>query len=214
VTTRLSPPTAVLSPDYTYWSGGDEAIVPPEASVLLAASDLVVGGTGDDLVVRSASAGTEFAFFEVIGDLMSAVTANAFRPVGAAAHRPRITIDRLVLARESWTFAVSDLPWAFVKDEAARFALARQWRRRHEIPERAFYRVPVEIKPSAVDFRSLLLVNLFAKAVRRTSEVGQTSVTVSEMLPDLDQLWLTDAAGERYACELRMVATLADPFFT
>jgi len=65
----------------------------------------------------------------------------------------------------------------------------------------------VEKKPIAADFRSLVLVNLLAKNVRRSKDAGSSSFSVTEMLPDLDGLWLADAAGERYTCELRMVAS-------
>jgi hypothetical protein len=90
---------------------------------------------------------------------------------------------------------------AIAKDEQERYYLARRWRR--ELPERVFYRVPVEFKPSAADFRSIVLVNLFAKHIRQTQAAGYS---VTEMLPDLDQLWLTDGEGWRYSSELRIVA--------
>jgi hypothetical protein len=64
----------------------------------------------------------------------------------------------------------------------------------------------VERKPVAVDFRSLPLVNLLAKSIRRSAEEGAGAVTISEMLPDVDQLWLRDADGRRYVAELRIVA--------
>jgi hypothetical protein len=69
-----------------------------------------------------------------------------------------------------------------------------------------FYRVPVELKPAAADFRSIVLVNLFAKHIRQTQAAGHTQYTVTEMLPDLDQLWLTDRQGRRYSSELRIIA--------
>ena len=121
-------------------------------------------------------------------------------------HQPRITIDKLVLSRERWVFRVEDSGWAFVTDERERFCLARRWRAEHQLPERVFYRVPVEAKPTAADFRSLVLVNLFAKHVRQTKAAGYAEYTVSEMLPDPDQLWLTDREGRRYSSELRFVA--------
>jgi Lantibiotic dehydratase, N terminus len=211
VTSRLNPPTALPSARYTYWSSGNDAIVPPEpAHVLPAASLLVTRGGGDDLVVRRASSGAEFSFFEFIGDLMTGIVASAFRPVAPRPHQPRITIDRFVLSREAWSFAIDEAPWAFVKDEARRFALARRWRGEHTLPERVFYKVPVEEQPIATDFRSLPLVNLLAKGVRRSKDAGLASFTVTEMLPEMDQLWLTDSTGERYTCELRFVATSAD----
>lgn len=58
----------------------------------------------------------------------------------------------------------------------------------------------------AVDFRSLPLVNLLAKSIRRTAEAGAGTFTITEMLPDTDRLWLHDAAGARYTAELRVVA--------
>jgi hypothetical protein len=53
---------------------------------------------------------------------------------------------------------------------------------------------------------SIVLVNLFAKHIRQTQAAGHTQYTVTEMLPDLDQLWLTDRQGQRYSSELRIVA--------
>ena len=210
VTSRLNPPTALLSPGYTYLVSGNEAAVPPPSAAVLPAAGLLVRRKGDDLVVWCASSGAELAFFEVIGDLMTGVVASAFSLLATRPYQARVTVDRLVLSREAWTLPVSDASWAFVKDEATRYALARRWRAGHHLPERAFYRVPVEDKPMAVDFRSLVLVNLLAKGVRRSKDAGFTSFGMTEMLPDLDQLWLPDAAGERYTCELRMVATSAE----
>jgi uncharacterized membrane protein len=69
-----------------------------------------------------------------------------------------------------------------------------------------FYRVPVELKPTAADFRSIVLVNLLAKNIRQTHAAGHTQFTVTEMLPDLGQLWLTDRHGQRYSSELRIIA--------
>jgi hypothetical protein len=131
---------------------------------------------------------------------------DAFQPAAPAAHRPRITIDKLVLSREQWAFQVADSAWAFAKDEQERYCLARRWRQDHQLPERVFYRVPVELKPTAADFRSIVLVNLFAKHIRQTQAAGHAQYTVTEMLPDLDQLWLTDRHGQRYSSELRIIA--------
>jgi hypothetical protein len=51
-----------------------------------------------------------------------------------------------------------------------------------------------------------VLVNLFAKHIRQTQAAGHAEFTVTEMLPDLDQLWLTDRQGRRYSSELRIIA--------
>jgi hypothetical protein len=207
VTSRTCPPTALPSPAFTYVSGGNDAFEPPAGAAVLPAAGLLVSRDGADLVVTCAASGARLTFFEAIGDVMTSVVGSAFRPIGPAPHQPRITIDRLVLARESWTFAMADAAWAFAKDEAQRYAQARRWRQLHRLPEEVFYKVPTEDKPFAADFRSLTLVNLLAKNVRQAKEAGFASFGVSEMLPDTGQLWLPDAAGERYTCEFRFVAT-------
>jgi hypothetical protein len=207
VTSRTCPPTALPSPAFTYVCAGDDALEPPAGAAVLPAAGLLVSRDGADLVVTCAASGARLAFIEAIGDVMTSMVGSAFRPIGPAPHQPRITIDRLVLAREAWTFAMADAAWAFAKDEAQRYAQARRWRQQHGLPEAVFYKVPTEDKPFAADFRSLTLVNLLAKNVRQAKEAGFASFGVSEMLPGAGQLWLPDAAGERYTCELRFVAT-------
>ena len=172
----------------------------------LSAADLLVCRCGDDLVVRSRTTTTQLDFLETIGELLSATVINAFSPLALGAHRPRVTIDRLVLARECWMYPVQQLQWVFRKDEQDRYAQARAWRSRHGLPERSFVKMPTEIKPFALDFRSLPLVNLFAKAARKAATVDGATVSITEMLPDLDQLWLPDVQDNRYTAELRFVA--------
>ena len=193
-------------PSYTYIAVGAESIAPPAAATTLPVALLVARRKGDAVIVTQHAGGPEYDFVEVIGDLLGLTIVNAFQPVAGARHRPRVTIDRMVLCREAWTFPAVEADWAFVKDEAKRYAAARRWRRTNGLPERGFFRVPVERKPMAVDFRSLTLVNLFGKAIRRTAAAGPREVAVTEMLPDLDRLWLADAEGARYTAELRVVA--------
>jgi Lantibiotic dehydratase, N terminus len=207
VTSRGSPPSAMLGPGQIYWSAGIvDSLDPPEPATVMPAAAMTVTRRGDDLVVHVRPAGAELCFLEVIGDLMSGIVINAFHPVAPAAHQPRVTIDRLVLSREQWTFQVAESGWAFAGDEQERYYLARRWRHEHHLPERVFFRVPVELKPIAADFRSIALVNLFAKSIRQAQAAGHAEYTVTEMLPDPDQLWLTDHAGQRYTSELRFVA--------
>jgi hypothetical protein len=207
VTSRTSPPPILLGPGQLYWSSAiDDSLDPPESDTVMPGAAMTVTRRGGDLVVHLAPSGAELDFFEVIADAMARVVVDAFQPAAPAAHRPRITIDKLVLTREQWVFQVADSAWAFAKDEQERYYLARRWRREHQLPERVFYRVPVELKPAAADFRSMVLVNLFAKHIRQTQAAGHAEFTVTEMLPDLDQLWLTDRQGRRYSSELRIVA--------
>jgi hypothetical protein len=207
VTSRSGLPSAVLGPGELYWSSAiTDSLDPPEADTVLPGAAMTVTRRGGDLVVQVMPSGTELDFFEVIADAMMGVVVDTFQPAAPAAHRPRITIDKLVLSREQWVFRVTDSGWAFAKDEQERYYLARRWRREHQLPERVFYRVPVELKPAAADFRSIVLVNLLAKHIRQTHAAGHTGFTVTEMLPDLGQLWLTDHQGQHYSSELRFVA--------
>ena len=207
VNSRTSPPSVTMGPGELYWSSAvADSYDPPESDTVLPGAAMTVARRGDELVVQVMPSGKELDFFEVIGDVMVPVVVNAFQPIAPAAHRPRVTIDRFVLSREQWAFQVADSDWAFVKDERERFYLARRWRRDHQLPERVFYRVPGELKPTAADFSSIVLVNLLAKNIRQTQAAGHTQYTVTEMLPDLDQLWLTDRQGRRYSSELRVVA--------
>ncbi len=201
-------PAALLSSRFTYWSQHPDPSVSPGRIVPAGALRVVREGTR--LVVRSDVDGRRFELVEMFGEAMSGAVLNSFRMLPSAPHRPRVSIDRLVVSRESWTFDALDLTWAALGDAAARHHAAWSWRRTHRLPERGFYRVPVEDKPIYLDFGSPVLVDLFARALRRTvrADVG-TTVTFSEMLPDLDGTWLRDSRGRRYTSEFRLV--LVDP---
>ncbi|OLB77877.1 MAG: hypothetical protein AUI14_14865 [Actinobacteria bacterium 13_2_20CM_2_71_6] len=206
VSSRVWPPVALLSAQYTYWSWSGELCSVEPPGPVIAGAGLMVRRRDGMLCVTSTETGVEYDVLEVVGEILSTAVINSFRPFAAAPHNPRVTVDRLVVSRESWTFEAADTAWAFVKDEAARYASARAWRARYGMPERVFAVLPVERKPIAVDFGSLALVNMLAKEVRRTAEDGALTFTVSEMLPDLGEMWLPDHAGRRYASEFRLVA--------
>jgi hypothetical protein len=206
VSSRVWPPVALLSAQYTYWAWSAETCSVEPPGPVLAAGSLVVRRRDGAPRVVCAETGTEYDLLEVIGEILSTAVVNAFRPFPPAPHNPRLTVDRLVISRESWTFPAAGTAWAFVKDEAARYAAARAWRARHGLPERVFAVLPVERKPVGVDFTSLALINILGKEIRRTAEAGAPAFSVSEMLPDLAQMWLPDRAGQRYASEFRLIA--------
>jgi hypothetical protein len=128
------------------------------------------------------------------------------RLFGTEPHTPRITIDRFVLQRESWRFAVDEVS-ADGATEAERFAAIRRWATEHGLPRLVFYTAPVEDKPLFLDLHSPILIEIFAKVVRRTQrEAGADArIAVTEMLPDIEKSWLVDSIGERYTSELRLV---------
>lgn len=207
VTSRTSRSTTFMLPSFTYLCLGPDTIEPAAGVDVLCGVELVAEHRGQDIVVSHRAGGQELPFLEVIGEPLSLLAVDAFRPFAGPGHRPRVVIDRLVALRASWTFCAAELVWARVGNEPERFRQARRWRAEQGLPERVFLRVPVERKPVAVDFRSLTLVNLLAKSARQSAEAHpRNEITLTEMLPDLDQLWLTDHQDRRYTAELRVVA--------
>lgn len=205
VTSRLAPPSATLAPDTTCWTLRTPSVDPTGTPLALA--DLFVYEEQGRLVVRDRAGSFEAPLLEMLSESLSTVSVNSFKPFASRAHRPRITVDRLVMAREAWSFRAADLTWATLKKEPARYLGARAWRAEHGLPERAFYKSPLEDKPVFVDFTSLALVNMFAKVVRQAADGDRDAVIgLTEMLPDTDGTWLGDHEGERYTAELRVIA--------
>ena len=119
-----------------------------------------------------------------------------------------MSIDRLVICRESWHFAPEELTFAFSKNALERYVGARQWAKSYGIPRFLFARTPVERKPYYIDLDSPLFVEMLAKIIRQTqtAAIENKLIVVTEMLPSPKQAWLPDADGHRYTSELRIVA--------
>jgi hypothetical protein len=177
-------------------------------SRLLPIGALVVAKTDAGLVVRTRDGRQQFDIVEFFSEILLMDIVDGFKIFGPRSHTPRVTIDRLVVARESWQFAPESLPFASAKSAPNRFLAARRWARDHGLPRCVFVKAPIERKPFYVDFDSPIFVNLLAKTARRMVEQGAPdgSITVTEMLPTIDQIWLPDSAGQRYTSELRIVA--------
>jgi hypothetical protein len=139
------------------------------------------------------------AFFEY--HLTAAVSRARFGILAPTKHSPRVMIGALAVSRETWRFATDELAFVHEKTMFDRFSGARAWARLHGLPRFVFYRVETEPKPCYLDLASAMYVEIFAKAAR-----GATTVSVSEMLPGPDDMWLRDAANKRYVCELRIAA--------
>jgi hypothetical protein len=158
------------------------------------------------LVVRLPD-GAVFDVLDVFSHVLTTLVMDLCRILPEADHSPRVTVDKLVLARESWRFAAGELAFATEKDEARRFVRARRWRDDGELPRFVFVVSPTEPRPFFVDFDSPVYVNIFAKAVRRlAAKDPQARLTITEMLPTPEQTWLTDDQGNGYTAELRFVA--------
>ncbi|MEV7098329.1 lantibiotic dehydratase [Amycolatopsis sp. NPDC051045] len=151
--------------------------------------------------------GARFPLIEVFAHVLTTLAMDLFRLLPEAGHSPRITIDRMVVSRETWRAPASGLTFATDKDEARRFVRARQWREELRLPRFVFVVSPAEPRPFYVDFDSPVYVDILAKAVRRSARRDPGAhLTITEMLPAPDQTWLTDDAGQAYTAELRFVA--------
>ncbi|GAA2787176.1 lantibiotic dehydratase [Crossiella cryophila] len=155
--------------------------------------------------------GTRFPVIDVFGHVLTTLAMDLFRLVPEAPHTPRITVDTLVVTRETWRFPAAEVTAAEERSEPRRFVRLRQWREANTLPRFVFVTSPAEPRPFYVDFDSPVYLNILAKAVRRLARkdpAGQ--LTITEMLPTPDQAWLPDHNREPHTAELRFVA-VADP---
>jgi lantibiotic biosynthesis dehydratase-like protein len=151
--------------------------------------------------------GEVFDFLEVFGEMLTSMVANRFQLFADRPHTPRVKIDNVIVSRERWRFHPADLDFAVEKDEVARFVRTREWAAALGIPRYVFVKSSAEQKPVYVDFASPVYVNVMAKMVRRThadERLADKTITVVEMLPAHDDLWLTDHEGNRFTSELRL----------
>jgi hypothetical protein len=178
----------------------------PAATLPVGECDLI--GSPAGLRVRRRDGTFERGLLEVVGDLISTTITNRFDLVPPGAHTPRVTIDDLVVIRERWTLPATEPAFADTAEESARYLQARAWAARHGLPRHVFLRFTGERKPIYADLTSLASIDLISRSLRRARRQASAdaTVTVVEMLPAPDQAWLTDAQGQRYTAELRMVA--------
>jgi hypothetical protein len=206
VSPRTYPPLTMLLPEYTYWSPGQDSGGAP--GEVLPAAGLEVHREDGRLMVTSRDGSFRSDLIEVLGELITMVTVTRFGILPSRDHTPRVTVDRLVVSRETWRPKAAELLVPAKTEEAAEYLATVGWLAEHKLPRRFFLVAPVEAKPTFIDTRSPMLVQLLARTVRRTVEQfgGETRITLSEMLPDSDDCWLHDDQGRRYVSELRVVA--------
>lgn len=170
-------------------------------SQVVPVAELVVVRDRENLRVRTRDGRRDFdviAFYET--RLLFSTLAH-FRLLPPAPYTPRIVVDGVVLARRTWRLPPAELAFAHRGDRADRLIGARRWARDLSLPRYLFFRVPEEAKPCFLDLQSPHYVELFARIVKQAS-----AVTLTEMLPSPEQLWLEDRERRRYACELRFAA--------
>lgn len=188
------------------------ADVDPGPTPVLPMAALTVREEDGELWVRSRDGGLRMELIEFAGALLSQVVVDVFRQMwlpdnSPPGHLPRVSVDRLVALRESWSVPASAVGFAAEPDEATRFLGARRLARELGLPRFTFVRVPGETKPFYLDLESPPYVDVLAWAVRAAVRRGdgELPVLVTEMLPRPDEVWLPDPEGRGCCCELRLV---------
>lgn len=179
--------------------GSEPAELLPTAAVTV--SDV------DGELVATAPDGQRWPIVEVFANLLATHTVDAFKLLGAHQHSPRVTIDRLVVNRETWRFPPEELGFVTVKDERERYLATRRWRLKWGLPDQVFVKLDTEIKPFYVDLTSPVYINFLCTSVRGAIKADpNVTIVVTEMMPTTDQAWVPGPDGERYASELRILA--------
>jgi hypothetical protein len=114
----------------------------------------------------------------------------------AQPHAPRIVAGRHVLYRERWVLTAGMVQAAVGTGSAAeQFLRLRALCRDHRLPGMVFVSLPGERKPLHVDFDSWLLTAPCVQRIRALP--AHATLSLTEMLPGPDRLWLHDTAGRR-----------------
>ncbi|HEY8976613.1 MAG TPA: lantibiotic dehydratase [Burkholderiaceae bacterium] len=219
---KLSPETSrtpirtqfVEDPDACREIMFSHGLVPANPATALDVAALDVGfGADGRLVARQRGGHWQAPLLDVLGDFLFLRVLNEFGVTRRRRHTPRLTIDRLVVQRERWIFDAAELAALAATPAGDVFLAARRWARTAGLPAQVFVKLTWEDKPFHVDFRSPVLVQMFVRLLHGGAESGRDaggSVTLTEMLPSADELWLHDAAGRRYTSELRLVCIHRD----
>jgi len=179
--------------------------VAPSGFVAHPISELVLRREGEELRVLSKTGSRRFSILEAFADIFCSFVMNKASCSQTLPHVPRVQIDRLVIHRETWRARADELAFTAEKQPLQRFLGARQWMAVRGVPRRTFVKSPLEVKPFYLDMESPVLVEILCRRVRKVkdSALRESELVFSEMLPNVDETWLPDAAGARYTCELR-----------
>ncbi|MEV5569725.1 lantibiotic dehydratase [Spirillospora sp. NPDC052269] len=188
---------------FTAAPGADPGRVLPIVTLTVADRDGALETVGPD--------GLRRPLREMFSLLYGWLGAEAFKRIGTGAHHPRVTLDRLVVVRETWRTTVGETGIAPKKGAAPEYLAARRLRASLGLPERVFAKVGTEVKPTYVDFTGPRSVSAFASMVRsaRDASGDGVPVTFTELLPGPEEAWVEDAEGRRYSSELRV--QIVDP---
>jgi hypothetical protein len=197
---RSSQDARLAAAHYHLDTGGAFASGMERAQVLKAAEFDVIEADGR-LYAASPARNLRFDLMAVFERRIKLRAGVGF-PLGPGGAGSRLLIDDVVIRRATFAGVPPAPPKHRYSPEAR--ARLRSWRERLGCPQRAFCRLPSEVKPVYVDFASDLSVDMLMGMIR-----GSDPIVLSEMLPDRKGLWLRDREARRYTAELR--TTLVDP---
>jgi lantibiotic biosynthesis dehydratase-like protein len=164
----------------------------------------------DGALVATARDGRSWPVLEVFALLVAWAGSETFKHISAGPHSPRVTIDRLVVARETWrtTIGASGLT---ATGRLPEYLAARRLRRSLGLPDQVFAKVSTEIKPVYLDLTSPRYVSAFCTMLRTARQAAgdDTGIVFTEMLPRVHDAWVPGPGGQRYFSELRI--HLRDP---
>lgn len=207
VSPRSSPPLSSCLPgQYRYWCFSADRTMPPAGAEEWASTQFEVFRSLNGLVARCPR--WEAPLIELVGDLLSGLVVNRFRLLAPAQHSPRVTIDRLVIARERWRFEASGVLGGYsdprlAAEHAARSVLAAG------TPRHVFVLSPAERKPVYVDLESPPLRRLLAHVARRAMRCDE-AIDIVEMLPEPGALWIETDEGA-VTSEIRLAVAQRAP---
>lgn len=198
---------SLISPSNLRLEYAEDAFM-TDRSQVVSVSSLIIESEGGRLLAKTRDGQFQWDAIDLIRVPLLAVIVDSFKMMTPQSHSPRVSIDRLVIRRESWQCSASELAFARESRSADRYAQARKWRRAQAMPRFVFFKAPVEPKPCYLDFESPILVDIFCKMIRRTQDSAKPDamIEVSEMLPGPGQIWLTDGDKNCYSSEFRIVA--------
>ncbi|MFC4852123.1 lantibiotic dehydratase [Actinophytocola glycyrrhizae] len=172
---------------------------------VLATTALEVSDVDGELVAADRT-GARWPLVEVFSQLIAIHAVDAFKLSSPTPHTPRITVDRMVVSRETWRTTAGATGLAAAKGERDRYLAVRRWRQELGLPDAVFVKLGTETKPYYADLTSPHYTGLLCTMVRSAIADGgpDVPVVVSELLPGPDLAWVPDAAGNRYVSELRL----------
>ena len=172
---------------------------------VLATTALEVSDVDGELVAVDRDGG-RWPLVEVFSQLIAIHAVDAFKLTSPTPHTPRITVDRMVVSRETWRTTAGATGLARAKGQRDRYLAVRRWRLALGLPDAVFVKLGTETKPYYADLTSPVYADLLCVMVRAAITDGGPDVPVvlSELLPGPDLAWVPDAAGHRHVSELRL----------